>query len=192
MALASKIYRLLFFVVGCWQRSSCAGAGAGSLVAPPARLVAPAPARCAAARQKQARVRQPAAQPPQAWKEPPTYELHEDARSSTASSSISSLGTSCQTRSSRSRRRRSASCRPSRWTATRARCRVAAGTGTGARCARSTSVARTTVGRLTPGSGLMAIPTTARCTPSRSSVAATPSSCARWSCRLPAAPPLAY
>jgi len=44
-----------------------------------------------------------------------------------------------------------------------------------------------TVGRLTPGSGSMAMAMTARCTSSRSSVAATPSSCAR--CRLPAAPP---
>ena len=52
-------------------------------MAPLARLVAPAPPApwpCAAARQKQARVRQPAAQPPQAWKEPPAYELHEDAK----------------------------------------------------------------------------------------------------------------
>ena len=48
---------------------------------PPARLVAPAPAPCgAAARQKQSRVRQPAAQLPQPWKEPPAYELHEDAK----------------------------------------------------------------------------------------------------------------
>jgi hypothetical protein len=45
----------------------------------------------------------------------------------------------------------------------------------------------TTVGRLTSGSASTAIPTTASCTPSRSSVAATPSSCAR--CCLPAAPP---
>jgi len=56
-----------------------------------------------------------------------------------------------------------------------------------ARCARSTSASRTTVGQLTSGSALTAIPTTVGCAPSRSSVAATPSSCAR--CRLPAAPP---
>ena len=52
-------------------------------MAPLARLVAPAPPApwpCAAARQKQARVRQPAAQPPQAWEKPPAYELHEDAK----------------------------------------------------------------------------------------------------------------
>ena len=108
-------------------------------------------------------------------------------RSSTASSSISSLGASGPTRSSRTGRRRSGSCKPSRWTATRARCGVSAGSGTRARCARSRSAARTLVGRLSPGCGLMEITTTARCTSSRSSVAATPSSCAR--CRLPAAPP---
>ena len=65
-------------------------------------------------------------------------------RSSAASSSISSLGASGPTRSSRTGRRRSGSCKPSRWTATRARCRTPAGSGTEARCARSTSAARTT------------------------------------------------
>ena len=45
----------------------------------PAPLAAPAPCG-AAARQKQSRVRQPAAQPPQAWEKPPAYALHEDAK----------------------------------------------------------------------------------------------------------------
>ena len=85
------------------------------------------------------------------------------SRSSTASSSISSLGDSCQTRSSRTDRRRSASCKPSRRTTTRARCRLPAGSGTRrARCARSTSVARTLVGRPSPGCSLVEITTTAR------------------------------
>ena len=161
------------------------------LVAPPARLVAPAPARCAAARQKQSRVRQPAAQPPQAWAKPPAYALHEDAKTWLVIGGFELaqlLG----------------SCVPHQvmrdWPPAVRVVKAFAMDGSegsmhnsggewyrGKVRTGSTSASGTTAGQLASGCASTAIPTTVACAPSRSSVAATPSSCAR--CRLPAAPP---
>jgi len=161
------------------------------LVAPPLRLVAPAPAPCTAGRQKQARVRQPAAQPPQAWKKPPAYELHEDAKTGQVIDGVEldQLIGSCvpdqiikdwpaavRVVQAFKMNGNEGSMQNSGWEWYRGKlCKKY-------KCCKDDSGAAYAC-----GCASTAITTTARCTPRRSSVAATPSSCAR--CRLPAAPP---
>ena len=110
-------------------------------------------------------MRQPAAQLPQPWKTPPAYELHEDAKTWQVIAGVELdqlIG----------------SCVPDQiikgWPAgirvvkafkmdgNEGSMQDSAGSGTSARCARSTSVARTTMVRLLPGCASAAIAMTAR------------------------------
>ena len=110
-------------------------------------------------------MRQPAAQLPQPWKKPPAYELHEDAKTWQVIAGVELdqlIG----------------SCVPDQiikgWPAgirvvkafkmdgNEGSMQDSAGSGTSARCARSTSVARTTMVRLLPGCASAAIAMTAR------------------------------